>query len=131
MFNLSVNNKPVKKILTIAAAVILILLAAAVFFGVKNYFNLQKKLRASEESLKIFKTNDKVLNFSKLFINDVLRAKNDVDFETRLRLEQAVREIDDKEILDKWQKFIDSKTESEAQENVKNLLEILVYKIKI
>jgi hypothetical protein len=48
-----------------------------------------------------------------------------------LKLENAVREIQDKEILDQWIKFTESKTEDEAQKNVKDLLEILVNKLQI
>ena len=32
-------------------------------------------------------------------------------------------------ILDRWEKFTESKTEPEAQENVKNLLDVLTKKI--
>ncbi len=77
------------------------------------------------------KTNEKVLEFAKLFIEKVLKAKTEVDFETRLKLENAVRNLDDEEILVQWQKFTESKIEAEAQEEVKNLLEMLVNKIRI
>jgi hypothetical protein len=75
--------------------------------------------------------NEKIINFLKLFITKVLKAEGEVDFETRLKLENAVREIQDKEILDQWIKFTESKTEEEAQKNVKDLLEILVNKLQI
>jgi hypothetical protein len=48
-----------------------------------------------------------------------------------LKLEYAVRDLADGEILKQWNEFVNSKTESEAQEQVKNLLELLVNKIKI
>jgi hypothetical protein len=75
--------------------------------------------------------NERIINFLKLFITKVLKAEGEVDFETRLKLENAVREIQDKEILDQWTKFTESKTEEEAQKNVKDLLEILVNKLQI
>jgi hypothetical protein len=75
--------------------------------------------------------NEKIINFLKLFITKVLKAEGEVDFETRLKLENAVREIQDKEILDQWTKFTESKTEDEAQKNVKDLLEILINKLQI
>lgn len=116
-------NKP-KTILII----ILILLAGNVFLGVK-YFSVVKELRQTQAALETQKTNDKILEFTKLFIEKVLKAETEVDFETRLKLETAVRNLGDEEILSQWQKFIDSKTEADAQEEVKNLLEILVNKI--
>lgn len=75
--------------------------------------------------------NEKIINFLKLFITKVLKVEGEVDFETRLKLENAVREIQDKEILDQWIKFTESKTEDESQKNVKDLLEILVNKLQI
>jgi hypothetical protein len=75
-------------------------------------------------------TNEKVLEFTNLFIEKVLKAQTEVGFETRLKLENAVRNLNDEEILAQWQKFTESKTEAGAQEEVKNLLQMLVSKIK-
>ncbi len=113
---------------TILITVILLLIISNVFFGFK-YLTVQKELQQTQTALEAQKTNEKVLDFAKLFIEKVLKAKGEVDFETRLKLENAVREIRDKEILEKWQNFTNSQTEEEAQENVKDLLEILVDKI--
>jgi hypothetical protein len=87
----------------------------------------------TEKSVIIFPNtkNERIIHFLKLFISKVLKAEGEVDFETRLKLENAVREIQDKEILDQWTKFTESKTEEEAQKNVKDLLEILVNKLQI
>ena len=113
---------------TILITVILLLIISNVFFGFK-YFTTQKELKLIQANLKKQEINQKILNFTGLFIKKVLKAKGEVDFETRLKLENAVREIRDKEILEKWQNFTNSQTEEEAQENVKDLLEILVDKI--
>ncbi len=109
--------------------IILILLAGNVFLGMK-YFAIQKELRLTQSKLETQKTNEKVLDFTKFFIGEVLKAETTVDFETRLKLENAVRNLDDEDILIQWQKFVDSETEAKAQEEVKNLLEILISKIK-
>ena len=118
-------NKP-KTILII----ILILLAGNVFLGVK-YFSVVKELHQTQTALQTQTTNEKVLEFSKLFIKEVLKAETEVNFDTRLKLETAVRNLGDEEISNQWQKFTESKTEVQAQEEVKNLLEMLVNKIKI
>jgi hypothetical protein len=107
---------------------ILILLAGNVFLGVK-YISLVKELRQTQTALQTQTTNEKVLEFTKLFIKEVLKAETEVNFDTRLKLETAVRNLGDEEILNQWQKFVDSKTETEAQEEVKNLLEMLINKI--
>jgi hypothetical protein len=74
--------------------------------------------------------NLKVVNFLKLFIDKVLKADKEIDFETRLQLENGVRDLNDKEILAAWQKFTASKTEQEAQLEVNNLLTLLVGKLE-
>jgi Na+-transporting NADH:ubiquinone oxidoreductase subunit NqrC len=119
-------NKPK----TILIIIILILLAGNIFFGYK-YSALQKELEATKAILKTQKTNEEVLEFAKLFIEKVLKAETEVDFETRLKLENAVRNLNDEQILSQWQKFTESKTEADAQTEVKNLLETLVSKIRV
>lgn len=109
--------------------IILILLAVGVFFGVK-YFTVQKELGQAQIALETQKTNEDILDFTGLFIEKILKAETEVDFETRLDLENAVRNLNDQEILIQWQKFTDSKTETSAQKEVKNLLEMLIKKIK-
>ena len=71
------------------------------------------------------------MEFTKLFIGEVLKADSEVSFDTRLKLETAVRNLGDEEILNQWQKFVDSKTEAGAQTEVKNLLEMLINKIRV
>jgi len=113
---------------TILIIIILFLIASNIYFGFK-YLNSQRELRSMQSALETQKTNEEVLNFTKFFIEKVLKAEKEVDFETRLKLENTVRNLGDEEILTQWQKFTESKTEAEAQEQVKNLLEMLVNKI--
>ena len=110
--------------------IIFILLVGNIFLGVK-YFSLVKEPRQTQTALQTQTINEKVLEFSKLFIKEVLKAETEVNFDTRLKLETAVRNLGDEEILNQWQKFVDSKTESRAQEEVKNLLEMFVNKIVV
>jgi len=114
----------------ITLIIILVLFLGCIFFGFK-YFSLQKELRKAQATLETQKTNEKVLEFTKLFIEKVLKAETEVDFKTRLKLETSVRDLEDQEILNQWQKFVNSQTENEAQNNVKDLLEVLVTKIKV
>lgn len=116
-----------KKLVPIA--IVIILLASNIFFAVK-YSSTQKELQQVQAIANAKNTNDKVLNFTKLFVKQVLKAKKEIDFETRLKLENAVRDLNDKKILTQWQKFTESETEKEAQTEVKNLLEMLIDKIE-
>jgi len=109
--------------------ILVIFLASNIFFAAR-YLAVQRELQEIIIPLEIQEINEKVLNFTKFFIEKVLKAEGEVDFETRLKLENAVRDLDDEEILAQWQRFVDSESESEAQKEVKNLLELLVTKIK-
>ena len=113
-----------KKILI--AVIVLLLIANALF--VFKYISLQKSLQTTKAELAKYVFDDKVLNFTQLFIEKVLRAKQEVSFEERLLLEGRVRDLKDNAILDQWNKFVNSKTEAEAQEGVINLLSLLTQK---
>lgn len=110
--------------------VIGILVLGNVFFASK-YFKASAEVRTLRADSEKTGLNEKVLNFASMFIREVLQADGEVDFETRLSLETAVRNLGDEEILAQWQKFVESKTEAGAQDEVKNLLELLVSKVKV
>ncbi|MFA4818009.1 MAG: hypothetical protein WC608_04795 [Parcubacteria group bacterium] len=88
-------------------------------------------MAAVKDTAKAQKANGQVLAFANLFIEKVLQSGKEVDFETRLDLENSVRDLNDKEILAQWQKFTQAKDQAGAQNEVKNLLKLLVQKIKI
>jgi L-cysteine desulfidase len=111
----------------ILIAVVVILLAGNVFLGC-NYFYAQKQLQIIDQRLKVQQRNIEIATFTKLFIEKVLKAETEVSFEDRLKLENAVRDLNDDNVLKQWEKFTSSKTEPEAQEAVKNLLDVLVEK---
>ena len=73
--------------------------------------------------------NLKILSFTNLFIENVLMSKKDVDFETRLMLETAVRNIGDEEVTGQWQKFTTASNGESAGDEAKLLLDLLVKKI--
>lgn len=128
--HLTLNNKPINLKQILLIAVIAVLLAGNIILGVK-YSTIQQELKEMKAALETQTTNEKVLDFTKLFIGKVLKAETEVDFETRLNLENAIRNLGDEEVLTQWQRFTESKTEIEAQDNVKNLLEMLLSKIKV
>ena len=107
---------------------IVMLIVGYMFFAYK-YFTSYKELQVTKSAQVKVESNQKVINFASLFIKKVLQADKEVDFETRLSLENAVRELKDEEIMAEWQRFIGSKTELDAQNSVKKLLGILISKI--
>ncbi|MFA6256694.1 MAG: hypothetical protein WCT29_00060 [Candidatus Paceibacterota bacterium] len=118
------NNKRLPLIIVIGALII-----GNVFFGLA-YFSQKGELDQLRDSQSKAIVNEKVLDFTSMFVKKVLQAEREVDFETRLSLENAVRDLKDEEIMKDWQNFVNSKTETEAQNSVKKLLEVLVGKIQ-
>lgn len=112
-----------------AGLLIVLLTMTAVFFGLQagqtqeELFNLSQRENTKE-------VNKETLVFTQLFIEKVLKAEGEIDFETRLNLESSVRALKDPEILMAWQAFTGSTTEKDAQTAVKNLLGVLVAKIR-
>jgi len=64
-----------------------------------------------------------------MFVEDVLNRTGEVDFETRLKLENAVRNINNPEILASWQSFTNAGTDVEAQKQTTSLLKILINRL--
>jgi hypothetical protein len=119
-----VNKQRIFIIIVIGALII-----GNVFFAL-NYFPMVKELSELKNAQTKTEVNEKVINFAEMFIKKVLQADKEVDFETRLSLENAVRDLKDEEVMKEWQNFIGSKTEADAQNSVKKLLEILITKIQ-
>jgi len=109
-------------------SIVAILILGDLFFGIK--YNTERLARTKlENTAEIRAINSGAVEFLDAFVEKVLKSTKEVDFETRLKLENQVREIKDDAILKTWQKFTTSKTEAEAQEQVKNLLSLLAKKI--
>lgn len=108
--------------------IILGLLAGNVYWILHNQWAATTAPVVSEVVVPL---NNKIVSFLKLFIDKVLKADKEIDFETRLQLENGVRNLEDKEVLAAWQKFTASKTEQEAQQEVNNLLTLLVNKLQV
>lgn len=69
-----------------------------------------------------------VQDFHEFFIQSVLLTEGEIDFETRLQLEGAVRNLNDQEILTAWNSFVNAPNDTEAQRELKELLLLLVRK---
>jgi len=113
---------------TAIVSIILILLAGNIFL-IFQYVDIQQQLKVAQNDLLSKTTSGNIIAFTQLFVSKVLKAEGEIDFETRLQLENAVRGLGDQEILTQWQKFIESENELGAQQEVKNLLEVLMNKV--
>lgn len=114
-----------RKLFTI---IILILVASNVFFATQ-YFKSSASVQSVSADMTKRAETQKIASFLNLFVTKVLQADGEVSFEDRLKLENLVRDLNDKDILSKWQKFVDSSKEADAQKNLKDLLQLLSEKL--
>lgn len=112
------------------AVCVAVLFFSSSFFAVK-YFSAKKEIaNLQQKSVKINNgEKKKVLAFGQFFIEKVLEAQGEVEFETRLELENAVRDLNDEELLNQWKLFVASRDETSAQKEVRNLLKLLLIKV--
>ena len=83
------------------------------------------QLRQSIKLVEAQKINLKILAFRNMFTQKVLLADGEVDFDTRLTLENAVRALNDQEIFDQWEKAI--KLTKNQKRNKKSLIWCKIY----
>ena len=108
--------------------IITVLVVGNICFGF-FYFRDCRELSEYKKEITIQKTNSSVLLFADLFIDKVLLGQGTVDFEDRLSLENAVRDVKDKEIFSNWEAFTKSQNDRESQTAVGNLLKLLFAKV--
>ncbi|MEK7606849.1 MAG: hypothetical protein AAB444_01460 [Patescibacteria group bacterium] len=110
--------------------IIVILFSGNIALGSQYFWNMQELVR-TRALVRDQRFNDAALQFAKLFINEVINTEQTVDFETRLRLENAVRALKDEEVLAQWLAFVNSADEGAAQREVRALLQLLMKKIRV
>lgn len=97
--------------------------------GAVNYARDRDRIQTEAEQKIEQARRQKTIDFLKIFVAKILKAKGEVVFEDRLKLENAVRELGDAAVLGQWQKFVDSKESEVAQDNLKELLGLLVQRL--
>ena len=85
--------------------------------------------KEANQQIKVQQINEKALLFAKLFVQKVLQGQNEIGFEDRLQLENAVRGLNDQDIFVQWQKFTKSQSNEEAQQEAGALFTLLLNKI--
>lgn len=113
---------------TICVVIIVVLAVGNVFFAIDKV-KIQKELDLTRVEIRGQERSKEISAFLKLFVSKVIMAKDEIGFEDRLELENAVRDLNDKQIFEAWKRFVDSSGETNSQDNLKNLLRILVGRI--
>ncbi|HEY4505008.1 MAG TPA: hypothetical protein VJI73_04530 [Candidatus Paceibacterota bacterium] len=122
-------STPSHRIHVITVTIIGILVIAVV--GLTFYVSsLNDQITGKVPIVKQSSKQTQIVLFMNDFINSVLDAPGEVDFETRLRLENEVRDTKDADILAAWKAFTEGKSEADAQERVIELLKVLATKLK-
>lgn len=109
--------------------VIICLFIASLFCSVYFYLEYRDVKKEYDNFSKIKEFNKKVIFFNKIFVEKVLIKSDQVSYEDRIKLENAVIATEDEELISQWHSFLNSKTEAEAQEQTKQLLLLFVTKI--
>jgi hypothetical protein len=104
-------------------------IAFAIFMSVQ-YILSQLQLKDAVGQISVQKADRKTLIFAKLFVDKFLLAQGTVGFEDRLKLENAVRDINDPAIFKQWQKFTDSTDDREAQTAAGDLFNLLFNRLE-
>jgi len=108
---------------------ILVLVVATIFFGYQ-YFALKSNLGDLQESMDQFLINEKTLEFTRIFVSDVLNADGVVDNKVRRNLDDIMDDIGDEELGEVWERLENSEDENEARDLVVDLLRLLSEKIQ-
>src|SRR5438552_856291 len=95
------NKYFTKNLLTVILAITNLLTVYGLYIQSSNLLNAENIIGQQ-------KTNTKVVVFTQALIDKVLKSKGPVDFDTRLALENMVRNLGDKAILDEWNIFANS-----------------------
>ena len=109
--------------------IIVILLIGNIFLGAR-YFNTNKELKKAITITAVAQEKTKFIEFNKTFISEVLQAKSEVSYDTRLKLDEMIKDINDQELTAQWQRFTDSQTEEEAQDETVKLLKLLAERVE-
>jgi hypothetical protein len=85
------------------------------------------RLQANKDTVEEAKSMERLqtARFLKLFIDTVLNTKETISFENRVRLENDIRQLQDKAITAQWESFVNSKDTKVAQEAAVKLMSML------
>ena len=113
-------NSPTKaKIVT--AVFVIVLIFSSTFFAMQWRRSLKVAYALSTKNTE----NEKIVSFMSLFVDNMLGSGQAVSFEERFKMENVMREMNNKTLQIQWEKFTNSKTQEESQTNAKELFSML------
>jgi len=109
-------------------AILLILLVLSFLANAVTAFMYFKASKALVSQNGKMAETAKLLLFRNLFTENIILSEKSVEFETRLKMEEAARALNDPEIFSLWQSFTKSQTGEEVNSRAKALLNLLIKK---
>jgi hypothetical protein len=103
----------------------LILVAGNIFFSIQYMAGVTQQ--ANKDTQEEAKSVERLqtARFLKLFIDTVLNTKETISFENRVKLENDIRQLGDKQVTNQWEAFVASKDTKVAQEAAVKLMSML------
>lgn len=122
-------TSPHSRLVHSALAIIVVALMALSVILLVQYQGMKVKLEGTSTT-QYTPEYTRALNFLDDLVNLVLGSDKEIGLDDRLRLENEVRALGDKDVLATWQAFTDAKSDVIAQQNVIKLFRLLVAKLK-
>ena len=118
-------NSGLEKTRLLSNILMILLVIGNIFFSIQYMEGV--KLQAKKDTVEEAKSVERLqtARFLKLFIDTVLNTKETISFENRVKLENDIRQLQDKAITTQWESFVNSKDTKVAQEAAVKLMSML------
>lgn len=113
----------------VANILMVLLVALNIFFSIQYVGSINTEGELIEQQAAATEKRIEVARFLKLFVEEVLGTNGVVTFEARIQLENDVRQLGDKQIIEQWESLVDASDGEEAQKRALLLLSLLSNKM--
>jgi len=122
-------NTGLEKTKILSNILLIILVSGNIFFSIQYVENIKRQasVDVKEESASIERL--KTARFLKFFIDTVLNTQQAISYDDRVRLENDIRQLGDKNLTAEWNKFVNSKDTKLTQEAAVTLMAMLTSKM--
>jgi hypothetical protein len=118
-------NAGLEKSRLVSNILMLLLVAGNIFFSIQYMDGVKQQLNKDTQEETKSTERLQTARFLKLFIDTVLNTKETISFENRVKLENDIRQLGDKGLVDQWDIFVASTDTKLAQEAAVKLMSML------
>lgn len=122
-------NAGLDKARLLSNILMIILVSGNIFFSIQYIQNI--KQQATQDVAEESKVTERLQTgrFLKFFIDTVLNMNGPISYDNRVKLENDIRQLQDKNLTAQWNKFVNSKDPKTAQESAVTLMAMLSSKM--